>query len=194
MTEYFFFTRWSKANRMRVLFSDELQTKLSELAWEKPNRNPIHSDWKILGNADWQGSAKPLSIADYLPAFVSLHLLSDRAAHALATQCGSEIDFVPCYVSHAETEVRFNLLRTHRFLPLIDHALTQSAEAKTKLAPTFLKSDIPDEFFVARDDKFRTTLVLSAKAVEVCERNNLNIEFSAFESYQSWISRQPLGI
>jgi hypothetical protein len=109
-------------------------------------------------------------------------------------ECGNDIDFFPCKIAVDDVLHDFMIARTHRFLPLVDHEATSTAQKISAFAPDIFNNGARNDFFMARDMTSPTTLVCSSRFRDLCNRNELNIEFSEIENFNDWLARQPIKL
>lgn len=193
MTDFFRLAPKIKSRQHYVVFSEGLQDKLSEIIWENPNTAPIDARWKILGTAQHGITKKIAEEIDYLPAFVSIPLFSQRASKIILEECDG-IDFIPCCILVDGAQFDFFIGRIHQFLPLINHEASNQAERLSPLAPIIINSEVKRSFFLARDTEDRTKIICSNEFRELCIERKLNIDFHKFEDLENWLKRQPPDI
>ena len=146
-----------------------------------------------MGTAQHGITKKIAEEIDYLPAFVSIPLFSQRASKIILEECDG-IDFIPCCILVDGAQFDFFIGRIHQFLPLINHEASNQAERLSPLAPIIINSEIKRSFFLARDTEDRTKIICSNEFRELCIERKLNIDFHKFEDLENWLKRQPPDI
>ena len=163
MDNYYRIYTSAKNKDQHIIFSQGAQDKLSNIFWMNVTRNNLDARWKIVGKAQVGLSDKTLSKADYLSAFVSIPLFSEKFVLAMRDMLREEVDFFPCIVvSNSQKEYTFYIARTHVFLSLIDSENTDIGEKLSPLSPVIFKLKDYD-FFIGRDLDRKSILVASEK-------------------------------
>ena len=180
-----------KSSYNNVIFSQSVQDKLSEFVWGRLILNDIDARWKICGTMQNGVTEKALNALDYLPAFTSIPLFSQKLVDILTSNDSHDIDFTPCRViTDEKNEHEFFIARTRKFLPLINIVETNNGEAVSPLAPIIF-NNIDEDFLLARDTTRKTMLVASEKFKDLCQRSKLKINFIETETtLDNWMKRQ----
>jgi hypothetical protein len=181
-----------KCKEQYVVFSQGLQDKLAENFWLNVTRNKLDERWKIVGKAQLGLTEKILGELDYLSAFVSIPLFSERFVVALKDVLREDVDFFPCSViSNSGKRHLFYIARIHTFLDLIDHKSTDLGQKLSPLSPVIFKSD-NHNFLLARDMTKKSTLFASEKLKSIVTKMKFEIGFSSVEtSLMPWLNKQP---
>ena len=128
---------------------------------------------------------KNINNTDCMESSIAL-LFSDRFVNTLGKKLEQDMQFLPCTLICENQEFKWYAARINRRLSIIDEEASIYEELmdgeKTIDLPRFRK-DITTPFFIAKDIVWDTYYVVSELFKELCENNNMLIEFDTPEIF-----------
>lgn len=119
---------------------------------------------------------------DFLEANIPVPIFSDRARVVLEKNFSSEIQFFPLEISTMECGARLNLCKITTYRTIVDQnksTFSNLTDGSKILAHAKYYSDFDKPFNIARDISTPSQVVVSERFVNLCQSENLSIDFLA---------------
>lgn len=128
---------------------------------------------------------KNISNTDCMISAIGL-LFSGRFINILGKKLEEDIQFYPCILKCENIDFKWYAIRIKRRIPIIDETTSIYRELSDGIkfldVPRF-KKDISTPFFIAKDTVWKSCYVVSELFKELCEKNNMLIEFDTPEIF-----------
>lgn len=170
---------WNNKYPGYVVFKDS-QSRLSDFFIYNNGTDKFLNYTLPLGVAQLEIKQLDILNADFLAALPSILVFSKKAKAVLEKVASNEMEFYECAIQFSDNEHSFYISKIKNYLSLIDferssYETNMDGKKELDFWNTIYKCD--SFFYIARDQTHKFICIVSQSFVDLCQKEQLNINF-----------------